>query len=786
MTDEMNYKEEYEELKKELETLKARYFKAREEAISRQDYAAALASNKLIRAYRKASKAAGREDPFKRLRPEVTQAEAGILFNIDSRTYKNEKLVLRGWSYDQCGLLPNIMIRDKSKVLSFDIQRYPRADVNDLLGINASFNSGFSIRLPLDQIRNPVITFELENELGYVAKQLKVILDKKKRDAYIRKHAVPTYAVDSAGYDDWFHDHRITDAELEEQRKVRFPVQPLISIAIPLFNTPEKFLDELMEGLLGQSYSNIEICLADGSTKDDTEKQVRERYLQDRRVKYQRLKVNAGISGNTNEAIKMASGDWIMLSDHDDTVEKDACFEIVKAINSDPEIDIVYTDEDKLMYSSNVYYSPNFKPDYNPDLLRSNNYITHIFCARMSLVQEVGGEEQEFERSEYDGAQDYDFILRCAEKARKIHHVPKFLYHWRAHETSTAGNPESKMYAYDNGRKAIQAHYDRVGIPAKVVQAEDIGSYRSVYEIQGNPLVSIIIPNKDLRDVLKRAVDSIFEKATYKNFEIVICENNSTEPETFEYYKELTAAHDNVKVVTWDKPFNYSAINNFAVRQSSGEYLLFLNNDVEVITDRFIEEMLGYCQRADVGACGARLYYPNDKLQHCGIVVGIGGIAGHICHMEKKDSGGYFGRIVKSQDVSACTAACLMVPRKVFDEVGGFDEELAVAYNDVDFCLKIREKGYLIVYNAWAQLYHYESLSRGSDDEKKDAQKHARQMAEAKRLRDRWPEIFKNGDPYFNPNLDYDTSDFVLKGTIPPNYSVLQKAREEVTKNDSQ
>ena len=563
-------------------------------------------------------------------------------------------------------------------------------------------------------------------------------------------------------------------------------MQPLISIAIPLFNTPEKFLDELMEGLLGQSYANIEICLADGSTKDDTEKQVREKYLQDRRVKYQRLKVNAGISGNTNEAIKMASGDWIMLSDHDDTVEKDACFEIVKAINSDPEIDIVYTDEDKLMYSSNVYYSPNFKPDYSPDLLRSNNYITHIFCARMSLVQEVGGEEQEFERSEYDGAQDYDFILRCAEKARKIHHVPKFLYHWRAHETSTAGNPESKMYAYDNGRKAIQAHYDRVGIPAKVVQAEDIGSYRSVYEIQGNPLVSIIIPNKDLRDVLKRAVDSIFEKATYKNFEIVICENNSTEPETFEYYKELTAAHDNVKVVTWDKPFNYSAINNFAVRQSSGEYLLFLNNDVEVITDRFIEEMLGYCQRADVGACGARLYYPNDKLQHCGIVVGIGGIAGHICHMEKKDSGGYFGRIVKSQDVSACTAACLMVPRKVFDEVGGFDEELAVAYNDVDFCLKIREKGYLIVYNAWAQLYHYESLSRGSDDEKKDEKKHARQMAEAKRLRDRWPEIFKNGDPYFNPNLDYDTSDFVLKGTIPPNYSVLQKAREEVTKNDSQ
>lgn len=340
------------------------------------------------------------------------------------------------------------------------------------------------------------------------------------------------------------------------------------------------------------------------------------------------------------------------------------------------------------------------------------------------------------------------------------------------------------MYAYDNGRKAIQAHYDRMGIHATCELAEDIGSYRTKYEIQGEPLVSIIIPNKDFSDVLDRAIVSIFEKSTYRNFEIIIAENNSTEPQTFAYYEKIQAEHDNVKVVYWKDIFNFSAINNFAVKHAGGEYLLFLNNDVEVITDRWIEEMLGYCQRGDVGAVGARLYYPNDKLQHCGIVVGIGGIAGHICHMEKRDSGGYFGRIVKSQDVSAVTAACMMMPRHVFTEVGGFDEDFVVAYNDVDLCLKVRAAGYLVVYDAWAELYHYESLSRGSDDIKKNPEKHERQMREAKKLRARWKDIFENGDPYFNPNLDYDTSDYVLKGTMPPNYSVLQKARDEVTEDD--
>ncbi|MDO4804842.1 MAG: glycosyltransferase family 2 protein, partial [Lachnospiraceae bacterium] len=771
---------EFSALKAENEKLEKKYEAARNAAIERARLAAALSANKTMRAYRKMMAGVGKGDPFAALRPQLTQAEAGILSNVDSVTYRKGNLVVRGWAYDLNGAVPPIAMRDRSHMLSLGIQHYPRPDVNEELDLEDDVCSGFVVRTPLADIHHDKITIEFENEFGYVAREIEIIRNEKKREAYLAENAEPTYAVDNAGYDDWFHDQRVTDEELERQKTAHFPYEPKISIVIPLFNTKSDFLVELMETLVGQSYRNIEICLADGSTSDEPGDLIRERYGRDSRIVYRRLAKNEGISGNTNAAIEMATGDFLMLADHDDTLEKDACFEIVRALNADPEIDVVYTDEDKILLTDDIYYSPNFKPDYSPDLLTSNNYITHIFCVRKSVVDQVGGE-----RAEYDGAQDHDFIFRCCESARKVHHIPKFLYHWRAHASSTAGNPESKMYAYDSGRRAVEDHYRRMGIPAKVELAEDIGSFRSIYEIQGEPLVSIIIPNKDLSKVLRRAVESIFEKSTYRNFEIVICENNSTEEETFAYYDELVAAHDNVRVVRWKGGFNFSAINNFAAKKANGDYLLFLNNDVEVITDRWIEELLGYCQRPDVGACGARLYYPNDKLQHCGIVVGIGGIAGHICHLEKRSSGGYFGRIVKTQDVSAVTAACMMVPRKVFEEVGGFDKKFAVAYNDVDLCLKIREKGYFIVYDAWCQLYHYESLSRGSDEEEEDPKKHARQMAEARRLRAKWPEIYEKGDPYFNANLDYCTSDFVLKGTMPPNYSTLQKAKEEVSGEDA-
>ena len=751
--------------------LKERYLRARQAAIENQKKIAALEGTKPMRAVRKYCRVRGAGDPFDALRPRIGTSPDGILANIDSVSYRKGDVVLRGWVHDASEEETPILLRDRSHIVSpSSLLRYPRSDVNDLLGILPDACTGFTVRVPVASLRHRDLSVEFLNEFGYYAIHADVILNDEERKKYLDRNAHPVYAIDSGGYNDWLHDHMVTSEELAGQRTAVFEKMYRISIVIPVYNTPLHFLDELLEGIRRQSYGEFEVCLADGSTKEETGEHIREKYLSDPRFLYRKLAENRGISENTNAAIAMASGDFIMLCDHDDTIEPNTLYEIVKALNEDDETDVLYTDEDKMMLTEGIYYSPNFKPDFNPDLLRSNNYITHIFCARKSLVDEVGGE-----RSEYDGAQDYDFILRCCEKARKIRHVPLFLYHWRSHEASTSGNPESKMYAYDNGRKAIQAHYDRLGIPAEATLAEDIGSYRSVYRIQGSPLVSIIIPNRDLADSLRRALDSIFGKSTYGNYEIVIVENGSKEPETFEYYDQVQAAHPNVHVVRWEKPFNYSAINNFGVTQAKGEYLLFLNNDVEVITERWIEEMLGYCQRKDVGICGARLYYPDDRLQHCGIVVGIGGIAGHICQYEKRNSGGYFGRIFKTQDVSAVTGACLMTDRKVFTEAGGFEESLAVAYNDVDFCLKVRKMNLLVVYDAWAILYHHESLSRGSDREDISAEKHERQMKEADILKQRWPEIFRDGDPYFNPNLDYMTSGYILRGTIPPHYTTFDE-----------
>ena len=765
-----------EALKEENRRLRERCDALYEACLKKNGMITEIAATKSMVLHRKAMVKTGKGDFLTMLRPVLSQAEAQLFCHIDTVSYRGNELVIRGWAYDLDNLRPApVLVRDRSRIIPHTEQRYPRKDVSSELGVSQKEEAGFSVKVRLSDISHRSIMLEFDNEKGCVAEEVPVLLTEEERRRHMEETAEPVYASDNAGYDDWFHEHRVTDEELRTQAASSFPYEPLISICIPLYNTPERFLKELMDSLLSQSYKNFEICLADGSTSDEPGRIIKDCYGGDSRVVYKRLTENAGISGNTNASFAMAKGDFILLCDHDDTMEADALYEIVKAINEDPKTDVIYTDEDKLMLTQDVFYSPNFKPDYSPDLLRSNNYITHIFCVRKSIVDENGGE-----RSEFDGAQDYDFIFRCCEQARVIKHVPKVLYHWRAHEDSTAGDPASKLYAYENGRRAIEAHYKRTGIPARVERAEDIGSYRTYYEIQGEPLVSIIIPNKDMTDVLKRAVDSIFEKSTYRNFEIVIAENNSETDEIFEYYRELCEKHENVTVVTWPDAFNYSAINNFAAKEARGDYLIFLNNDTEVITERWIEEMLGYCQREDVGICGARLYYPDDRLQHCGVVVGIGGIAGHICHLEKRENGGYFGRVFKSQDVSAVTAACLMIPKKVFEEVGGFDETLAIAYNDVDLCLKVRDRGLLVVYDSWCLLYHYESLSRGSDEADADKEKHARQMREAAILRKHWPEIFKNGDPYFNPNLDYDAADYVLKGTIPHNYSTLQSVHAAI------
>lgn len=561
-------------------------------------------------------------------------------------------------------------------------------------------------------------------------------------------------------YGEWYELTRPSQEELERQRQEKFPINPKFSILIPAYKTPERYLKELLESIRSQTYGNWEVCIADGSPKGESIERVLKRFAQqDPRFKYVILGENKKISGNTNAAMEMARGDFILLADHDDTLTENALYECVKAINEDPEIDVLYSDEDKLDMDGQALFDPHFKPDFNPDLLTSVNYICHLFVVSRELAEETGGFDEAF-----DGAQDYDFIFRCTEKARKIHHIPKVLYHWRCHMNSTASNPESKMYAFEAGARAIKAHFKRQGIAVDSVEkGVDFGIYHTRFHFDEEPLVSVIIPNKDHRGDLELCLSSLLDKGTYKNLEVIVVENNSREPETFRYYEELQKKRPQVKVVTWEKGFNFSAINNFGVRFSKGEYLLFLNNDVEVIEPDVVREMLGYGMRQDVGAVGARLLYQDDTIQHAGVVIGFGGIAGHTFIGLHQAENSYFHRAMCAQDYSAVTAACMMSKRSLFDQVGGFREELAVAFNDIDYCLKVRALGKKVVYNPYALLYHYESKSRGLEDTPEKVERFNREVA---RFIGYWPQIVIGGDPYYNPNLTLRKSNFALRDLL--------------------
>ncbi len=513
---------------------------------------------------------------------------------------------------------------------------------------------------------------------------------------------------------------------------------------------------EMIESVRNQSYRNWELCLSDGSGEGSPIAHILKKYEQeDERIKVVYNKEQLRISENTNEALKVCTGDYIAFADHDDLLAPNALYECVYLLNKDPETEILYTDEDKIDMNGKEHFMPHFKSDFNIDMLCSTNYICHLFVVKRDVYEKAGMLNPEF-----DGAQDYDFVLRCVEKSDKIRHIPRILYHWRAHKNSTAENPESKNYAFVAGRRAIQAHYDRMGIPAEVEETEYKGIYRSKYRITDNPLISVIIPNKDHIADLEKCICSLEEKNRYQNLEIIVVENNSEEEETFAYYKELEQRYPNVKVLFWEeKVFNYPAINNFGAEHASGEYLLFLNNDTEVVNEDCIEELLGYCQRSDVGAVGARLYYDDGTIQHAGVIVGLGGIAGHPFSKAVHEDPGYFGRIIMAQDYSAVTAACMLVKKSVFQQVEGFDQGYAVAFNDVDLCLRIRKAGYLIVYNPYAEMNHYESKSRGYEDTE---EKVKRFNSEISLFEKRWKKFLEHGDPYYNPNLTLDDGNFGL------------------------
>ena len=534
---------------------------------------------------------------------------------------------------------------------------------------------------------------------------------------------------------------------------------PKISIVVPLYNTPLNFLEELLDSVVNQTYRNWELCCVDAGQDTAVGQHVQARAKADPRIRYQKLTENEGIAGNTNHGFELATGDYIALLDHDDILHPCALWYTAQAI-VEQGADFVYTDEATFEGKVENVVLYHFKPDFMLDNLRSNNYICHLTTFSKVLMEQAGGGE----RAEYNGSQDYDLFLRLTEKARKIAHIPHALYYWRSSPNSTASDISAKTYCIDAGIAALKAHYARCGVAVDDVTLipGTPGYYKTDYTMAHPGRVSILIPTCDhIRD-LETCVESIYARTTYPDFEILLIENNSKEEQTFRSYERMRKEHpDTLKVLTWQgKGFNYSALNNFGARYATGEYLLLLNNDTEVITSGWLEEMVMYAQQKRVGCVGAKLLYPDDTIQHAGVGFGIGGVAGHLHKYFPATSDGYMGRLNYVQDVYGDTAACLLIRKEIYDEVHGLDESYAVAFNDVDFCVRVREAGYTNVFTPFAQLYHYESKSRGMED---NPEKQKRFQGEVLRFQARWGDLLAKGDPCTNPNFDIQREDFSLK-----------------------
>ena len=602
---------------------------------------------------------------------------------------------------------------------------------------NAQGNVISEQSLPLNPALIAARKFLKESKAQYVSTKKSLIWLKKKLTGN-----------EYADYDTWLRIMRVSRQELFAQRKTKFSYAPKFSVVVPLYHTPAKFLKDLVRSMMYQSYANWELCLVNASPEDVHLTSLLENWaMRDKRIRVIRLEKNLGIAQNTNAGIEASTGEFIAFLDHDDFLEPDALFCYADALNKDKTIDVFYSDEDKTDEYAAHYFYPHFKSDFNIDLLHANNYMCHFLAVRKSLVDTVGGLNEKF-----DGAQDYDFVLRLTENTKKIYHCPRILYHWRCSNQSTAANQGNKMYAIHAGKAALNAHYKRIGWNARAQEGAVDGWYQTKFTLKEEPLVSILIPNKDHTDDLDVCLNSFFERADYQNYEFIIIENNSVLPETFAYYEKIEKEHDNVKVVYWEAGFNYSAINNFGFKFAKGDYIMLLNNDVELITPDIFQSMLGFCMRPEVGIVGAKLLYNDHTVQHAGVLVGAGGLADHVFKGIHEDDPGYMGRAISSQDVSAVTAACLLVKRSVYEEVGGLEDEFQVAFNDVDFCLKVRKAGYLIVYDADVKLFHYESKSRGMED---TTERFIRFGNEMMLLNSKWDILSTFVDPYYNPNFSY-------------------------------
>ena len=535
---------------------------------------------------------------------------------------------------------------------------------------------------------------------------------------------------------------------------------PTISILTPLYNTPEPYLREFLNSFVDQTAPNGQLCLADASDAEhDAVKRIVEEYqTKNQRIVYKKIE-NKGIAANTNAAASLATGDYLALADHDDILAPHAMYTMGKAIlqlreRGEPD-GFLYSDEALFSKSIQRPIVAHFKPDYAPDYLLCCNYICHLAVFQKALWDAVGGE-----RPECDGSQDHDLFLRLIEQVGGAAHVPQVLYYWRVHAGSTSGGTEAKPYVAAAAKKALADHLARTGRTGTVEDGLFPSTYRVKWDIEGDPKVSILIPNKDHTDDLEKCLQSIWKKTTWDNYEIIVIENNSTDPATFAYYEKAKQRYDGLKVVTYpEKGFNFSGINNFGRKAAAGDYLLLLNNDVEVRNGDWLTELLRQCaHKGGAAICGAMLYYPDETLQHAGVITGLGGYAGHSHKYKQKGGSGYLFRIATVQDFSAVTGACLLVKASVYDEVGGLDEQFAVAFNDVDFCLRVRDAGCRIAWTPYAELTHYESKSRGGDE--KDPAKAARFAAEQQRLYTIHGKENILDDPYYNPNLTRDREDF--------------------------